>query len=221
MSWTFVNSGGTNNSASSGNTTLAWTPTIGNVLYAATANFSGNITSIGDGHNTWSRVATKTIAGGGTYIDLWTASVTTGGALTITATGQSSGALGVLEVMPSGTVTADGSVVTNSGTSPPLSTGNITIAGGDLVLGVFSDATTAFASWTPGSGYTTAYSFPYTTGVSVSLLLEYALNVSGPTANPGASTPATSNTWTAIGAAFLAAGGGGATAHPTSLLPAM
>jgi hypothetical protein len=222
MSWTYVNSGGTNNSASSGNTTLSWSPTIGNVLYAATANFSANITSIGDGHNTWSRVASKDVILGGTYLDLWSAPVTTGGALTITATGQSSGALGILEVTPSGTVTADGSAVTNSASaSETLSTGSITITGGDLVMGVFSSATTPFASWTPGSGYTAAFSYPYTSGVSVALLFEYALNVSGPTANPGAST-LSNNNMTAIGAAFLAVGGGGgATAYPASLLPAM
>jgi hypothetical protein len=205
VSWTYVNSGGNNNTAGSGNITLSWSPTLGNVLYAATANYSGNITSIGDGHNTWTRVAQANhSSANGSWIDLWTAPVTTGGALTITATGQSFGVLGVLELTPSGTVSADGSVAISGGSGMSFSTGNITIAGGDLVLGVFGCGTTGFSTWTPGSGYTTAFSFPY--GGSVGFMLEYALSVTGPTADPGATITAT-NTWSALGAAFLAAAG--------------
>jgi hypothetical protein len=224
MSWTFVNSGGTNNAATSGNTTLSWSPTIGNVLFAATANYSANIGSISDGHNTWTRVSqTSHSAANGTFIDLWTAPVTTGGALTITAAGQSSGVLGVLEVMPSGTVSADGSPVISVGLSTTPGVGSISIAGGDLVLAVISNATTPFAGWTVGSGYTTAFAFPYTAGVSVALMFEYALSVSGPTTSPSAgfSTTPPDNTWSAIGAAFLAAAGFGAPAYPAALLPCM
>ena len=83
MAYAYVGSGAYNNGGGPGVGTVTYSPTVGNtLLVAALLNGTESGFTLSDGHNTYSYLGQVEI-GGTDYLALWSASVTTGGSLTI------------------------------------------------------------------------------------------------------------------------------------------
>jgi hypothetical protein len=109
-------------------------------------------------------------------------------------------AVAVDDFSPGGGSPTLDNTASNSGSSTTPSSGNVTIAGNDLVYGA-AGTSAAQGAFTAGSGYTLTESVGYSNSSNQGVAGEYKLNVSTGPVNPGM-TLGTSAPWAMAAATF-------------------
>ncbi|HKI19009.1 MAG TPA: hypothetical protein VKA15_14070 [Isosphaeraceae bacterium] len=211
-SWTHVQ--GVQNQQASGATITAKlpnNPTVGNFLvigsyYEATTGSA----SISDGSNVYTLQATK--AASGATVNIWTAPVTTGAALTFTFTPGSNTYCGFTVdeyAYPSATLAFDHFAVANGSSTTP-SSGTVTVSGTDLLYGFMTcgggDGNGA------GANFCLRGNAQLTGGYTYGFAAEDQFNVTSNAAATFILTP--TDTWVAAGISVSATALAAATASP-------
>jgi hypothetical protein len=195
--WTRVNgtggtAGGTDNALQA-----PLSLTLGNLVVVEMANENAFLIPA-DGSNTYIKLGQMSF--GILNLTLYYSIVTAGGTKTIGSTVPSNvGELGITQFNPGGgTISVDGTPVTNGGSSVSPTSGNIACTPGDLIVGGYTSESTS--TFSPTSPTIADFNVATLGGKNFAGSLLYNLSAS---ANPAVlSGTITSNIWAFVGAAF-------------------
>jgi hypothetical protein len=212
VSWVRVQGGvvGSGAAVTSFNTSI--TVTLGNVLCIGVGvNSASSTISVGDGHNTYT---SQTSVVGTFQGAIYTAPITTGGALTPTVTfnGSHFGAFTWAEYSYTGaSLTIPDGTASNTGTGTSLTTGSLSLTTPDLVYAIAypSGASSVTAA---GGGLTLRSNQTDNPGVNIGFADADMLNQTSSPVN-GTFTASSGTAWVSAAIGLLAAGG-------SSVLPA-
>jgi hypothetical protein len=192
--------------------------TVGDLIVVSVVGTTAT-SSISDTHNTYTLVTSVSFDTGARYATIFYSVVTTGGALTITASGYGSfPVIGAAEYSFTPGNISVANTNTSSGNSLGLSTGPVTYtASTALIVGTFGQGTNATETFTPTSPFVTRASSAFQAGVSLGL---YYVDLTNPASS--GQTPAgnwtNAVTWGGIGVAFQSSGDNNSlTVNPTSV----
>jgi hypothetical protein len=162
--------------------TLGSNSAIGNLIVVGVSSYNGAIGTVNDaGRNTWTKVLQSLVST--IDVEIWyCVNVYNSTPLTVTAQVSNFASITVDEFSGQAASPLDHSA-SQSATSSAPSSGNVIVTATDLVYGVLATEGVE-GGFTHGTGYTSAGSEAYSSGVNLGIAAEYLLNTAATPADP-------------------------------------